>query len=55
MGLRGQVLMDYQILDEGNAEDANLRVQVKIKLGGHRAVAKPPRKRPRTSSAPVPR
>ncbi len=29
----GAKLIDYQILDEGKVEDANLRVQVKITLG----------------------
>ena len=29
----GAKLLDYQILDEGKEEDANLRVQVKITLG----------------------
>jgi hypothetical protein len=29
----GAKLVDYQILDEGHVEDANLRVQVKITLG----------------------
>jgi hypothetical protein len=29
----GAKLIDYQILDEGHVEDANLRVQVKITLG----------------------
>ena len=29
----GAKLLDYQILDEGSEEDANLRVQVKITLG----------------------
>ncbi len=29
----GAKLLDYQILDEGSVEDANLRVRVKITLG----------------------
>jgi hypothetical protein len=43
----GAKLIDYEVLDDGKAEDANLRIQVKLNIGGGRPV--------NTSSKPAPK
>ena len=48
----GAKLLDYQLLDEGSVEDANLRVQVKITLG-EQGKSKAVEKTALTSLAPV--
>jgi hypothetical protein len=37
----GAKLLDYQLVDDGKAYDANLRIQVKLSLAGGNAKAAP--------------
>ena len=40
----GTKLLDYQLIDQGKAEDANLRVRVKLTMSGGQPAAKDPGK-----------